>query len=648
VTTQAPNLKPGWAGQANKAISNARAQLDDQLVNTTRSDQSILKAGTDLVGFATVSGELKIKALTKDNDIDPRRVASGKVWNQAQIEARVGAGSEYLRAGQTITARAILPTDLGASDATFNGVLQSFGQNAKKLAAGMPRGFDADAPFRAAEVGTLPPGAELSVKFNDTLSVGVGKSVGGRTGVINASASVGVADTITREVARSVYKMPDGSVYAEVGETAANTFGVNAELSAGVELNGTTGKLLNNPLDSQVGVDGDAGASTTTEAPFTLGGVFDLSKPDHRKVYTELMTTKPLALKAHRDDIMKRMASAGVGFEYSAQKRAEELHAHVRFGSTNVLSFSRVSKTEDGKLLIAAHDGSGTKEIDGSQVIYDKSYGGSLPMFLLGKNGSTHVSAMQLTRDGKTESYGMLSTTIEVDKLDPGMLSRTRNVLTSLGVDTTAAKVDSAIGDKAHLEVEFAMTKPFFDTVQALGDRKATVVQALFDKNYRIINGHRAPWRDHTPYMSTLDHVAPTSVAKEFAEAMRQDAQADSNDGRAEYKRFYTLCTQTQATPKGRNFDEDKAAYVSRNSVATQLAQASGKASDWQPLLDAVGGAKDRNFLIIAMSAHELGAPLVSLSATAHGVVFKATPNLAARPQTLENAVGLLTSRWNP
>lgn len=652
--TQAPaqvqTTKPGWKGEVAGVTAKVKDEIADQAMAATRSDNSVLKLGTDVLGFASVSGELKLKALTKDNDIDPTRVASGKVWNQATVEGKISGGTEFIHAGKTVTARAILPTDIATSEATFGGVLKSFGQNAQKLASSLPKGFDADAPFKSKNLVTLPPGSEVSVKFVEDLKVGAGKGASVSAGQFSAGASAGISDTISREFARSAYIMPDGRIYAEVGETANNTFGANAEVHAGADMSGAIGNAIEKPINKTIGVKGDLGGNISDAKPLTIGGVFDPKDPKQMAAMEQLFAANPYALKANREQVMQKLASVGVGFDYAAEKRAAELHANLKFGDTNLLHFSSVSKSEDGKLRVASNDGSGLKETDLSQAQFDKEYSGKFPSFFIGKNGSVHVGATEITNlDGTKTTGASMSTTIQVDKLDEGMLSRTRNLLTSLGVDTAAAKVDGAVGGKAELKVEFAMTKPFFDNIQALGGNKEAALQALFDKNFAIVNGGPAPWNDATPYPSMYNHGAlKTNLAKEFNEALTASKQPQGDGGGSgNFRHDYNRGTVTPANPKGRDFDADKAAFESRNLGSRELAAADGPASQWGGAIDAIGKSKDRPFLIWSLSAHELGAPLVNLSAIANGVEFKATPNLAARPQTLENEVGLLTSRWN-
>ncbi len=191
--TQAPaqvqTTKPGWKGNVAGVTAKVKDELADQAMAATRSDNSVLKLGTDVLGFASVSGELRLKALTKDNDTDPARIASGKVWNQATVEGKISGGTEFLHAGKTVTARAILPTDIATSEATFGGVLKSFGQNAQKLATALPKGFDADAPFKPSNLAQLPPGSEVSVKWVEDLKVGAGKGSSISAGQFGAGAS---------------------------------------------------------------------------------------------------------------------------------------------------------------------------------------------------------------------------------------------------------------------------------------------------------------------------------------------------------------------------------------------------------------------------------------------------------------------------
>ncbi len=436
-------------------------------------------------------------------------------------------------------------------------------------------------------------------------------------------------------------------VYAEVGETSRNAFNVGANFRVRSDLSGAIG----NQVERIASIEGSIGAAIETRRPLTMGGVFNLDDPNQAAAYTHLMTTSPFKLKANQAAEMANLAAVGVGFDYAATQKAAGMNATLTAGRKNLLAVRSVSRSERGTLHLSTTDGSGnitSQELSESE--YAKTVTGKIPMLVLGKNGNVDVRATQVENADGTSSLGAsMAMGIDVRKLSAANVARIRNLFTDLGVDTSSFKTDGAIGGKAHLDIEFAMDGSFFTNLSALGDKKELELQARFDANYQDLNGEPAPWNNTVAFDTGYPSVEIDTVANLFATSKAAIGSGGDEEMKRQARDSYNHSTRTAANPKGRSLDGDIKSFETRNRVAHAIGTASGgDAADWRPIMNAIGKTDQYDFMVIALMAHELGAPLVDFHVRGTGMDFShSAPNVSARTPAIAEQVGLLTSRWN-
>lgn len=646
----APAAAPAAEPQRKKEPGFIEANLGPKRLNEEgmrplRKGLSLADINFNLLGVAQVSGDLTVKALTKDNDWDPVRRQSGKVWNQSEFSGSVSGGSGPVRASSSIVSRVILPSDVTAEGAEVLDVLKSFAKNARRLASNTTLPFQVDRAFKKDQVLKLPGGAEFSVKFIESINAGFSAGASASANGFGASAGASVGPNASIEVARSVYRMPGAGhrVYAEVGETAQSAFGVSASIRAGAQDGeGVIGNQFDLQTNRKIGLRGSFGANISQARPFTIGGVFDLDDPKQAEAYEKLMSASALELKLNQDGIMEGLAKIGVGFEYAAERRAASMSASLKFRGENMLKFSRVATTETGQLQLP--DGQGGVATTGTaQAAFHENLSGKLPMKFLGHIGSVDVRATMFTAPDGNQSLGAgMAKSIDVENVDQGMINRVRNMLTDLGVDTSAANTAKATNKKGHFDIEFAMNQAFFDTLASFGDKdaKEAAISQAYDRNFEDLHGKLPPWADEAQFQSGFPTHKMTSLKQSFHEAVAM-SKAYHPDGLESLKHAYKVETN------GRDLTEDLKMFELRNTVAKELAEATKDADTWGPVINAVGNSTNQDFLVLALTAHELGAPLVQFNARANGVELSAQPNLAARTPSIAQRVGELTSRWN-
>ena len=379
--------------------------------------------------------------------------------------------------------------------------------------------------------------------------------------------------------------------------------------------------MATDKINDRISASASIGASASQTKPLTLGGVFDLTKQSHREAYQELMATNPLALEKNKERILAKWGAIGVGFSYAADRRAAELQANLTVGDKNLLSFYRSSSRTTDELRV--NTATGSNRTKGSQQSFDRSLSGIIPENILGQTGSVSVRATKITdtTTGKETFGATMSKSIDVRAVDAGMVSRVRRMLTDLGVDTSSTPATDATGGKGHLDIEFAMTESFFDKLDALGkgDAKVQALREVFDRNYADINGAPPPWGSQ--YQQTFEETL----------ARRWPPHLSAGP--------YNAAT-------GRDWVADLASYTFREELAKELTKTSRDPKTWKAPIEIVGRASNRDFLVAGLGANELGAPLVSFNLTANGVALSAEPNAEASPQSLEDRMGWLTSRW--
>ena len=517
----------------------------------------------------------------------------------------------------------------------------------------------ADQPFELDNLAALPQGAAVSVKFAKDLKVGPQVSASAVSGGVGASASVSLTETISRDFARTAYALDNGKVYFEVADTTGRAFGGEANFSIGSQFDGVLGNAAERQIDRRAEIAGNIGASISRSRPFTMGGVFDLSKnaagkynfPQQAEALEQLKNADPYELMGKRDQVMASMGRAGVGFDLTQVKNVRDVHAHLGVGKKDLFTYSSVTTDGKGTLRVNEPDGSGgMKTTEIAESTYKGKLTGSIPMSLLGRNGNVQVRATGYKAQGDTDfTIGAgVSKSIDVKKVTPELINRARNMLNDMGIDTSEVKSDLAIGGKGHFDIEFAMNQPFFNAIAQLGPNRKDKVLASFDDNFKQMNGTLPPWSDKAikadgypfkkPYVPTNLFFA----AKTKLEELRGPG-GQSGEGRAvdDEKNAYRIATH------GRNLDEDIASFNLRENVAQAIATASTDPSTWGNTLNAIGTAKDGDFLVLAMMARDLGAPLVKFSAKANGISLEAEPDVGARNEDMQTMVkrqaGLMT-----
>jgi hypothetical protein len=450
------------------------------------------------------------------------------------------------------------------------------------------------------------PGSEFMLRGIVSQNAGIGTSVTLGTGVATASAGASVGGSSSQAFTKQLKVLENDTVYFQLTQTDAQSAGINVGVTAGTNLPGAVGNVVDRALRFRVAGEGHAGSSDKVMGAVVL----DLKTPQGAAALDYLMKASPAEGAAY-------IQQNHLGATYTGTSTNVGASLDVRFGSVNLLASSTTRNTSNGVI----EEPGGTTLL--STADYGRDVGGVLPRLFMGEERSVSVKAGELTKGGVTQRAVGVSLTVKDTELKGNELEQYRRFGEAMGAPLVGlpAAAGHDLG-KAKFTVQVAITN---DDIARLSQWQTADVALAFASAQKDIEGGALP-----PWFAN---------PQEFEQFRRQYNAPPS--GRNDVASVRARLSREYERQTGRDLSDDLSTAKAVELIGKKLDQVRGKpVEEWGGVLEAIGkqSSADVRAAVLAMN-RMAGAQLVNLTLEGRGFNAIATPQ-ATTPRALQDVVG--------